>query len=162
KPQIDGGTVKPIAIMTKERSSALPNVPTGVEQGTPNLEAYTWNAIFLPKDAPADVVKKLNDATVQAMKTPAVRERLRGRGGGRGDRARGRRKAGISRRVRQEGDREVGRADQGQRRGGGLTGRERRRAHAIDGAPHSSSISPLISWEKPIPPSVTVALAGNF
>jgi tripartite-type tricarboxylate transporter receptor subunit TctC len=80
KPQIDGGTVKPIAIMTKERSSALPNVPTGLEQGTPNLEAYTWNAIFLPKDASADVVKKLNDATVQAMKTPAVRERLEGLG----------------------------------------------------------------------------------
>src|SRR5215467_92186 len=80
KPQIDGGTVKAIAIMTKERSRALPNVPTGLEQGTPNLEAYTWNAIFLPKDAPADVVKKLNDATVQAMKTPTVRERLEGLG----------------------------------------------------------------------------------
>ncbi len=35
KPQIDGGTVKAIAIMTKERSPALPNVPTGIEQGTP-------------------------------------------------------------------------------------------------------------------------------
>ena len=80
KPQIDGGTVKPIAIMTKERSSALPNVPTGLEQGTPNLEAYTWNAIFLPKGAPADVVKTLNDATVQAMKTPMVKERLEGLG----------------------------------------------------------------------------------
>jgi tripartite-type tricarboxylate transporter receptor subunit TctC len=76
KPQIDGGTVKPIAIMTKERSPALPNVLTGLEQGTPNLEAYTWNAIFLPKGAPADVVKQLHDATVEAMKTPAVRERL--------------------------------------------------------------------------------------
>jgi tripartite-type tricarboxylate transporter receptor subunit TctC len=76
KPQIDGGTVKPIAIMTKERSPALPNVPTGIEQGVPNLEAYTWNALFLPKDAPADVVKKLNDAAVQAMNTPAVRDRL--------------------------------------------------------------------------------------
>jgi len=80
KPQIDGGTVKAIAIMTKERSKALPDVPTGLEQGTPNLEAYTWNAIFLPKGAPADVVKKLNDAAVQAMKTPAVRERLEGLG----------------------------------------------------------------------------------
>jgi len=39
KPQIDGGTVKAIAIMTKERSKALPDVPTGLEQGTPNLEA---------------------------------------------------------------------------------------------------------------------------
>ena len=76
KPQIDGGTVKAIAIMTKERSPSLPNVPTGLEQGTPNLEAYTWNALFLPKDAPAEVVKKLHDATVEAMKTPSVRERL--------------------------------------------------------------------------------------
>ncbi|MGA7486255.1 MAG: tripartite tricarboxylate transporter substrate-binding protein [Xanthobacteraceae bacterium] len=76
KPQIDGGTVKAIAIMTKERSPALPNVPTGLEQGTPNLEAYTWNAIFLPKGAPAEAVKKLHDATVAAMKTPAVKERL--------------------------------------------------------------------------------------
>ena len=80
KPQIDGGTVKAIAIMTKERSRALPNVPTGLEQGTPNLEAYTWNAIFLPKGAPADVVKKLSDAAVQAMKTPVVKERLEGLG----------------------------------------------------------------------------------
>jgi tripartite-type tricarboxylate transporter receptor subunit TctC len=66
--------------MSKDRSKALPNVPTGLEQGVPNLEAATWNAIFLPKGAPADVVKKLNDATAQAMKTPAVRERLEAMG----------------------------------------------------------------------------------
>jgi tripartite-type tricarboxylate transporter receptor subunit TctC len=70
KPQIDGGTVKAIAIMTKERSKALPNVPTALEQGT-ELEAYTWNAIFLPKGAPQPVVKKLNDAAVETIKTPA-------------------------------------------------------------------------------------------
>jgi tripartite-type tricarboxylate transporter receptor subunit TctC len=80
KPQIDGGTVKAIAIMTKERSKALPNVPTGLEQGTPKLEAYTWNAIFLPKGAAPEIVKKLHDATVEAMKTPSVRERLEGLG----------------------------------------------------------------------------------
>jgi tripartite-type tricarboxylate transporter receptor subunit TctC len=80
KPQIDGGTVKAIAIMTKERSTAVPNVPTGLEQGTPSLEAYTWNALFLPKGTSAEIVKKLHDATVEAMKTPAVRERLEGLG----------------------------------------------------------------------------------
>jgi tripartite-type tricarboxylate transporter receptor subunit TctC len=80
KPQIDGGTVKAIAIMTKERSKALPNVPTALEQGVPKLEAYTWNAIFLPKGAAPDIVKKLNDATLEAMKTPMVRERLEGLG----------------------------------------------------------------------------------
>src|SRR5215218_2984491 len=80
KSQIDGGTVKPIAIMTKDRSKALPNVPTGLEQGTADLEAYTWNALFLPKGTPADIVKKLSDAALQAMKTPGVRERLEGLG----------------------------------------------------------------------------------
>jgi tripartite-type tricarboxylate transporter receptor subunit TctC len=80
KPQVDGGTVKALAIFDKERSPALPNLPTAAEQGTQKLEAYTWNALFLPKNAPADVVKKLNDAAVQAMKTAAVRERLEGLG----------------------------------------------------------------------------------
>jgi tripartite-type tricarboxylate transporter receptor subunit TctC len=80
KPQIDGGTVKGIAIMTKERSKALPDVPTALEQGLPNLEAYTWNAIFLPKGAAPEIVKKLHDATVEAMKTPKVRDSLEGLG----------------------------------------------------------------------------------
>ena len=44
------------------------------------VQAYTWNAIFLPKGAPADVVKKLHDAAVGAMNTPAVRDRLQGLG----------------------------------------------------------------------------------
>ena len=75
KPQIDGGTVRALAIMTTERSPVLPNLPTAREQGL-DVQAYTWNAIFLPKGAPADVVKKLNDAAVAAMDTPAVKQRL--------------------------------------------------------------------------------------
>jgi tripartite-type tricarboxylate transporter receptor subunit TctC len=80
KPQIDGGTVKAIATMAKTRSPALANVPTAEEQGVPNMEAYTWNAFFLPKGAPADVVKKLNQATVEAMKDQNVRSKLEGLG----------------------------------------------------------------------------------
>jgi tripartite-type tricarboxylate transporter receptor subunit TctC len=80
KPQIDGGAVKAISILTKQRSPALPNVPTAVEQGLANVEAYTWNAIFLPKGAPDAIVKKLHDATLAAMHTPAVKERLEGLG----------------------------------------------------------------------------------
>jgi tripartite-type tricarboxylate transporter receptor subunit TctC len=44
------------------------------------LEAYTWNAIFLPKGAAPAVVEKLHEATVEAMKTPTVRDRLEGLG----------------------------------------------------------------------------------
>ena len=76
KPQIDGGKVNAVAIMTKQRSPALPNVPTALEQGVKGMEAYTWSAVFLPKGAPANVVKTLNDAIVQSMNTPSVKEHL--------------------------------------------------------------------------------------
>jgi tripartite-type tricarboxylate transporter receptor subunit TctC len=80
KPHIDAGAVKALAIMTRERSPVLPEVPTGLEQGVQGLEAYTWSAIFLPKDAPDAVVKKLNGAVMQVLETPSVRERLEGMG----------------------------------------------------------------------------------
>ncbi|MEX0752422.1 MAG: tripartite tricarboxylate transporter substrate binding protein [Xanthobacteraceae bacterium] len=76
KRKIDPGEVKPIAILAQARSPALPNVATALEQGVMKLEAYTWNAFFLPKGAPADVVKKLNWAIMQAAKSPAVRQSL--------------------------------------------------------------------------------------
>jgi tripartite-type tricarboxylate transporter receptor subunit TctC len=79
KPQIDGGTVKGIAIMTQERSPVLPDLPTAAEQGLP-VEAYTWTALFLPKGASDAVVKKLNSAAVAAINTPAVKERLQSLG----------------------------------------------------------------------------------
>jgi tripartite-type tricarboxylate transporter receptor subunit TctC len=58
----------------------LPDLPTGAEQGVAGLEAYTWSAIFLPKGAPPDIVKKLNAAVIEAMNTPSVRDRLQGMG----------------------------------------------------------------------------------
>jgi tripartite-type tricarboxylate transporter receptor subunit TctC len=79
KAQIDGGTVRALAIMTTERSPVLPNLPTTKEQGL-DVQAYTWNAIYLPKGAPADVVKKLHDAAVEAMNSDSVKERLQSLG----------------------------------------------------------------------------------
>jgi tripartite-type tricarboxylate transporter receptor subunit TctC len=79
KPQVDAGTVKAIAILTRERSKVLPNVPTAIEQGF-EVEAYTWNAFFLPKGTPEAIVERLNHATVEAMKTPSVREKLESAG----------------------------------------------------------------------------------
>jgi tripartite-type tricarboxylate transporter receptor subunit TctC len=80
KPQIDGGAVKGLAVFDSKRSPALPDVPTAAEQGTPDLVAYTWNAIFLPKRTPEPIVKKLHDAVLAAMHTPAVHDRLTGLG----------------------------------------------------------------------------------
>jgi len=75
KSHIDAGQVKGLAILSKTRSPAEPNLPTAIEQGL-DAQAYTWNALFLPKGAPDAVVKKLNDAVVQAMHTAVVRDRL--------------------------------------------------------------------------------------
>jgi tripartite-type tricarboxylate transporter receptor subunit TctC len=79
KPQIDGHNVKALAILTKTRSPVEPTIPTSAEQGL-DVQAYTWNAIFLPKGAPEAVVKKLNAAMVQAMHDPTVKQRLEGFG----------------------------------------------------------------------------------
>jgi len=76
KPQIDGGSVKALAIFDSKRSPALPDLPTAEEQGTPKLEAYTWNALFMPKGTPPEIIAKANKAAVEAMKTPLVKERL--------------------------------------------------------------------------------------
>jgi tripartite-type tricarboxylate transporter receptor subunit TctC len=75
KPQIDGGTVKAIAVLDDERSVALPGVPTAKEQGF-DVRAYTWNAFFVPKGTPQPIVEKLNRAMVETIKTPSVREKL--------------------------------------------------------------------------------------
>ena len=79
KPQIDGGNVKALAILTKTRSPVEKNVPTSAEQGL-DVQAYTWNAIFLPKGTPEPIVKKLSAAMLEAMHTPTVKERLEGFG----------------------------------------------------------------------------------
>lgn len=75
KPQIDGGTVKAIAVLDDPRSAALPDVPTAKEQGF-DVKAYTWNAFFLPKGTPEAIASKLNQTMVETMKTQAVREKL--------------------------------------------------------------------------------------
>lgn len=75
-PQVEGKLVKPIAVLTKDRSAAMPNVPTAHEQGLVNFEAYNWNAMFLPKGTPEPIVKRLHGALMQALETPAVRDRL--------------------------------------------------------------------------------------
>ena len=75
-PQIATNTLKGIAILALSRSSLLPSLATADAQGLVNFEAITWNAFFLPTGTPAALVKKLNDAVIEAMNTPSVRDRM--------------------------------------------------------------------------------------
>jgi tripartite-type tricarboxylate transporter receptor subunit TctC len=76
-PHIQGNSVKAIAILTKNRSPALPNLASAHEQGLANFDAGAWFAFVLPKGTPAAIVQQLHNATVAAMNTPAVQERLK-------------------------------------------------------------------------------------
>ncbi len=75
--QLEGKTVKPLALLAPQRSPFLPSLASSAEQGLPGFDASTWNALFLPKGTPAAVVQRLNAAAVAAMQTPSVRDRLR-------------------------------------------------------------------------------------
>jgi tripartite-type tricarboxylate transporter receptor subunit TctC len=75
-PAIQTGQVKAIATLTVARSPALPGLATAHEQGLKDFEAYTWNAVFMPKGTPPDLVEKLNAALVTVMDKEVVRERL--------------------------------------------------------------------------------------
>jgi tripartite-type tricarboxylate transporter receptor subunit TctC len=80
-PQIAGKTVKPIAILSKARSSNLPDLPSAHEQGLTNFDLPSWYALFLPAKTPQPIVQKLNGATVAAMEMPFLQERLKQVGG---------------------------------------------------------------------------------
>jgi len=73
---IEAKQVKAIATLGRERSPVLPDLPTAHEQGLHDFDAYTWNAVFLPKGTPAELVGKLNAAMVKVMDNPAAREKL--------------------------------------------------------------------------------------
>jgi len=68
--------IKAIAMLSRSRSPLMPNLATVHEQGLTDFDVVTWHAFFLPKGASLEVVKKLNDATNQAMDTPAIKSRM--------------------------------------------------------------------------------------
>ena len=75
-PHIEGDRAKALAIL-KARSPILPNLASAQEQGLAGFEAFFWDAFFLPKGTPPAIVKKLHDATIGVMETPAVRDKLK-------------------------------------------------------------------------------------
>jgi tripartite-type tricarboxylate transporter receptor subunit TctC len=79
-PQVKAGKLRPIVIAAPERAPSAPDVPTTTEAGMPALQAENWYGMIAPAKTPADVVAKLNAAAVQAMKDPAVREKLSSQG----------------------------------------------------------------------------------
>ena len=74
--QIRAGNVKPLALTTKTRTPALPNLRTVAEQGFPTYETDTWAAIFAPRGTPPAIVARLHRAAIAAVRDAVTAKRL--------------------------------------------------------------------------------------
>src|SRR5690606_32008630 len=74
-PHIRAGRVKPIAVTMEKRAAVLPDVPT-IAETVPGYSMSTWYGAMAPAKTPREIVLKLNQAMVQALATPEIRERL--------------------------------------------------------------------------------------
>jgi len=75
-PQIRAGKVKALAVMSKKRIAALPDVPTLDELGIKDFEVAAWQGLFVPKGTPADVVARLTTEMNKAITVPEVKAKL--------------------------------------------------------------------------------------
>ena len=75
-PQINAGTVKALATLSKSRSASLPQLPSAQEQGLAGFDVAGWYALFLQAATPDNIVHKLNRALLSTLATPSVRHRL--------------------------------------------------------------------------------------
>ena len=75
-PLIKGGKLKAFGVASRTRSVHLPDVPTMAEQGYPEIDFSNWVGTVVSAKLPADIVGKINIATVKAAMSPKVRERL--------------------------------------------------------------------------------------
>jgi tripartite-type tricarboxylate transporter receptor subunit TctC len=69
-----------LAVSTKKRYAALPNVPTIAETVLPEFDALAWYALAGPKGLPAPVLAKLNEAAHAALKRPDIASRIASQG----------------------------------------------------------------------------------
>jgi tripartite-type tricarboxylate transporter receptor subunit TctC len=75
-PLIQSGKLRALAVTGSQRSSSLPDVPTLTEAGYPATLVEPWFGVYAPAGVPAAVVQKLDGALVEALATPAVRDKL--------------------------------------------------------------------------------------
>ena len=72
RPQVEGGKIRALAVASKTRSKALPNVPTMIEAGVPGFEATAWFGLVAPAKTPPDVLKILAETSAKALADPAI------------------------------------------------------------------------------------------
>ena len=75
-PQVKAGKLRALAVTTAQRSAFAPELPTLAETGVPGFDLTTWFGIFLPGNAPRDIVTRLNAEIIKALNAPDMKDRL--------------------------------------------------------------------------------------
>jgi len=75
-PHVRNATVKAYAVTSDTRLAAAPDIPTVDEAGAPGVYISTWYGLWVPKDTPQDVIRRLTAAAMDALDSPVVRQRL--------------------------------------------------------------------------------------
>ena len=73
---IKSGRLRALAILSRERSPVLPNVPTLHESGFPGYDMVSWQCVAAPAGAPKLVIDRLYTEIATILKTPAIRDRM--------------------------------------------------------------------------------------
>ncbi len=79
-PLLDDKRIRVLGMATEQRSNLLPDIPTLVEQGFPQLVANSWNGLVAPAGTPAPVLSRLNQAAVEALNSPELKAKFGGLG----------------------------------------------------------------------------------
>ncbi len=79
--QIQAKKLRPLAVTSQKRASALPNVPTAAEAGFGGLEIATWYGIFGPPNLPRAILDKWQQDIAKVLQMPDVRQRITELGG---------------------------------------------------------------------------------
>jgi tripartite-type tricarboxylate transporter receptor subunit TctC len=75
-PHIKAGKLRAIAVGTSQRLAQLPDVPTVAEMGHPGFETSQWYGILAPAGTPREIVKRLQEESLKALKSNSVTERF--------------------------------------------------------------------------------------
>jgi tripartite-type tricarboxylate transporter receptor subunit TctC len=73
---VKGGSLRALAVTTKERVAVTPEIPTIAESGVPGFDVFSWFGFFVPAKTPQDVIAKINADTNDALVYPAVKTRF--------------------------------------------------------------------------------------
>ncbi len=75
-PLVKDGKLRALAVSSKARSPALPDVPTMAEAGYPEVEGESWFAVVVPAGAPKEIIALLQREIARAIALPEMKERL--------------------------------------------------------------------------------------